>query len=410
MKLQIFLLAILLSAFSSNAQELKSPHLLINVDTIHFSIFDTTVYYWKKRFPEKIFNHEKVIYLNNIPVDTVTYSFDYPAYINNQIIINDRETNLFYEVTENGLKKLNIKPCKHIFNTPNNFFLTEDFKIIETIGSNNMVKKLVDLKEYLCNKIPCYGFDEDEYIEEVFQLNEYRFFIRSCTGDIACIYNRYFLFDIKKNQIENITEKVKRLSEKQIDDLESTRIQFTSKDDKFFRGYINKFCGDPIDTFNVRSYLFNQDLEIEEKVLTMGHYDGNSYSPVSISGIKITNSKILNYFLYSFTDQKRNISVCYNFNPHLDILFYKIYHDTIINSDEIISYNQFELNLLKNLIYAKHNYKFTSEFYQAYFNLYEFYNNEQKRESRNENVDALFTKVDIKNLKMINNALKKTQK
>ena len=406
MKIKLSIFIILFSISFLKAQRSKLIPLLINQDTSNYSIFDSTIFYWKKKSPEKKLNRERIIFLNNIPVDTVELYFTYPRYIFKKILLENKDSNSFYHVTTKGLLKLNTKNYKHSFYTPNNYFLTNNFKEVEFFISSERTKNLVNLSKYLCNEIPCYGFDDDETIEEIFQLNEYAYLIRVCSGDIVCIYNRYFYLDIRKNKIENITKRIKKFSEAKIADTELTRIQFASKNSKFFRGYINKFCGDPIDTFNVKSYLFNEELEISGRIMTMGSYNSNSFNPVSISGVNIQNGKIINFFIFSSTDDNKNVSIFYNFNPEFEVLFYKIYHNIMINKNELALFELFDLNILKNLIYAKHNYKFSSEFYQAYFNLYSFYNDYSKKKSRKEIVDNSLSTIDFQNLNLIQNFIK----
>jgi hypothetical protein len=72
--------------------------------------------------------------------------------------------------------------------------------------------------------------------------------------------------------------------------------------------------------------------------------------------------------------------------------------------------SQHELDILRNTVFARYNYKFNSEFYQAYFNYYGFYRSEEKRRNRVKNVDHLLTASDKNNLRLIAQASKKGKK
>ncbi|MCB9002687.1 MAG: YARHG domain-containing protein, partial [Bacteroidales bacterium] len=87
--------------------------------------------------------------------------------------------------------------------------------------------------------------------------------------------------------------------------------------------------------------------------------------------------------------------------PKLDIAMYKAYNDTLLTNDEVAGFGKYELGILRNLIFAKHNYDFSTEFYQAYFNLYAFYNNEEMRKTRTKDVNGKLTETDKANLKLI---------
>jgi hypothetical protein len=91
----------------------------------------------------------------------------------------------------------------------------------------------------------------------------------------------------------------------------------------------------------------------------------------------------------------------------LETCFYKIFHDKLLNKDEIAKFDKYELLLLKNFIFARYNYKFKMPFFQAYFNTFTFYSDEKKRSSRVTDVNKLLTQSDKKNLQIINTVIGK---
>ncbi|MBL6445366.1 YARHG domain-containing protein [Fulvivirga sp. 29W222] len=62
--------------------------------------------------------------------------------------------------------------------------------------------------------------------------------------------------------------------------------------------------------------------------------------------------------------------------------------------EDLNKLNEEDLSILKNVVFAKHNYGFSSEFYQAYFNLFHFYNTDEKRKNRTKDILGLLTKSD----------------
>jgi hypothetical protein len=87
-----------------------------------------------------------------------------------------------------------------------------------------------------------------------------------------------------------------------------------------------------------------------------------------------------------------------------DMCLYKIYHNQLLTKEEIAGLDQWELHKLKNMIFAKHNYEFESHYLQAFYNLFQFYNNGKKK--RIKEVNHLLTTEDQENLKLINQLMK----
>lgn len=91
----------------------------------------------------------------------------------------------------------------------------------------------------------------------------------------------------------------------------------------------------------------------------------------------------------------------------LEKIFYNIYYNKEPSDKDLQGFDQYELLLLKNFIYAKYNYKFNNPFYEAYYNTFTFYHNFQtwdsakKKIPRRKKVDKYFTEADKKNLALI---------
>ena len=85
------------------------------------------------------------------------------------------------------------------------------------------------------------------------------------------------------------------------------------------------------------------------------------------------------------------------FSLPFDKALYDIYHNTLLEKTVIETFDEWELNKLRNMIFAKHGYQFKSEYLQAFFNLFDFYSDLTKTDD----VSALLTPADKKNLALI---------
>lgn len=119
------------------------------------------------------------------------------------------------------------------------------------------------------------------------------------------------------------------------------------------------------------------------------------------------NDKRESLMAHTVLDNGKKVFVPYKFTLPLERSFYRIFNDQEILKEDLNQFGEYELSILKNFIFAKHNYGFNSEFYQAYFNLFKFYNDEKERNSRAKDVNSLLTQGDKHNLNIITKALKK---
>jgi hypothetical protein len=89
------------------------------------------------------------------------------------------------------------------------------------------------------------------------------------------------------------------------------------------------------------------------------------------------------------------------FTLPFDMCLYKIYNNELLTKQEISEFDEWELHKLKNMVFAKHDYKFESLYLQAFYNLFAFYDGKYK------DVSHLLTPEDKKNLELIQEAGKK---
>jgi hypothetical protein len=106
------------------------------------------------------------------------------------------------------------------------------------------------------------------------------------------------------------------------------------------------------------------------------------------------------YYRYSYIEGEKGhnyVWIACKFTLPFDKALYDIYYNTLLEKTTIEKFDKWELNKLRNMIFAKHGYQFQSEYLQAFFNLFDFYNNIKKTSD----INALLTPIDKKNLELI---------
>ena len=144
-----------------------------------------------------------------------------------------------------------------------------------------------------------------------------------------------------------------------------------------------------------KNYILNQDFSLLRETLIR---------QFEIKGYEINNGAVRGTMITAKLDDRRtDVIIEINNTEWFDNLQYQLYQDKVLSGNlDTLSKN--DLDVLRNFIFARHNYTFDSEYYQAYFNSFEFYSNEAARKSRTKDVDRLLTPADKKNLELIRKA------
>jgi hypothetical protein len=127
----------------------------------------------------------------------------------------------------------------------------------------------------------------------------------------------------------------------------------------------------------------------------------NRLNTFNLKGINIKNDSIISLFVESATDKDlANETSCviqYKTNPYREVLINKILNSQLLSRQELNTINLFEFEVLEQCMKAKNNVKFKTKYWQAFFNLYEFY--KRKFQYRRSFTD--YYSIDKHNLKII---------
>jgi hypothetical protein len=371
---QVFANGVSIDTMGISMSAIQYARLLVYHDKVYFN---TLYQYDSIKYPK----NKKIAYsMTDGKVTTFDYEFSYDLYMNPYKI--DRQYARIYRFNpETGEQTL-----------------FADFW-------NNVVKSM-----YYSNGEK--GSDED--IDQILFTKNNHAYVSLCYNDGSsgdgCTEVRYFMVNNTNNKID-ITRKIRPQYNSEIGERLSnytSEMQFISNDGK----YIKDNCY--VDIYNVEtkkgvlrgyiSRLFDIQFNYISDLL---------YLLPKISGINIQKGVIQNYFLDSNVEAKdstkriggeyakKYVMIPYVFNPTLELAMYKAYNNNLLIKEDIKELGKYELGILRNVIFAKYNYAFTSEFYQAYFNLYEFYNDRNKQQSRLKDVSHLLTEIDKTNIKFI---------
>jgi len=404
-KINFFILLFGLNCLKTIAQyEFKLDTLLKTDDTlISYNLINNieikSVNIKKKSYKEK---GKYKIYINNEMIDIEARILNLPLIFDNYIFLNLT----FLEETSLKTKIYFLKNEKLEFYS--------DAKEIDYDNSLKKVYKIKDdyLKIYLYNpitkdeKLYCdfsdvikkWDLSDEgekfplESIGKVYFINAQTAYVELCYSDISpeCEETRYFLVN-KNGEKKEITSKVGYAYNKKIEKFYS-EISFISN------GYIRELLKMAIIENKTYKWirinrLFDDNFNYISELL---------YFEPKIIGLNAKNGIVQYYYLES-TTKDNEVFIPYKFLPKLDIAMYKVYNNNLLTDEDMKGFGKYELGILRNLIFAKHNYAFDSEFYQAYFNLYEFYNNENMKSSRTKDINNKLTEMDKKNLEIIKN-------
>ena len=167
----------------------------------------------------------------------------------------------------------------------------------------------------------------------------------------------------------------------------------------------------PPEIFGVRFYdLLGDYVFLTERILNSNFeiYSNCLYQRYTdMYGLIIVKNEIKQSIRYSCLDSEDGkndgnaVLIPFIPDPFKEKAIYEIYENIELKAEELKQFDAFDLRLLRNMIFAKHNSVFKDKFLQAYFNLYGFYSYNKNRLT---NVSHLLTPMDKKNLELIRQA------
>lgn len=159
---------------------------------------------------------------------------------------------------------------------------------------------------------------------------------------------------------------------------------------------INNYWIDYKNNIYIRNFILDEKLNL---------FGESLQNRISAKGFFIEDNLVKGYFIQSETDSKKNrfkyenVIIYYPKNATLDIAFKKVYDNKKLTSEDLLKFSHLELELIKNMIFAKYNFMFEDEYFQAFFNQFDFYN--YRKGDRLQNIDSLLSDVDNENLNLL---------
>lgn len=348
--------------------------------------------------PRKKKERNRIIFLNRIHLDSSGIHFENDLHYydgvfhGNQFDYEDKYYRVYSLDINRGIVEKLIESRKFI---PRSFHFgnNESNQLLELDESGKTIV-FADLDPHLDYIEP---YRATEKIRKIFELTNDKIVGESCAWGGGCTLYRYFIIEkdsVKEIDFDQLRQPYKNQFDRQYEDF---RVNF------YFSHYDYDFLMAGVDYGNLpeqTDLIFSKDLEDTAHII-------KKQQPWEIIGENIQEGKNRFFYLRSRLDNGEKVIVSYKVDRAFEEVAYDIFKNHSIDKNQIKDFNEGQLGVLKNLVFAKYNYAFSTDFYQAYFNLFEFYNDETRRTSRTKNMNGLLTEADTKNLEMINETLKK---
>ncbi|HEX9804055.1 MAG TPA: YARHG domain-containing protein [Candidatus Dojkabacteria bacterium] len=349
--------------------------------------------------PRKTFERDRLLYINNKLIDSTGIYFSRPLMytmdkfygysFNHQTKISS-----IYEIYLNGnirvlINHPSFRPFDFLYSGNNNGKVNGEI-LYFNLAENNIVI-FNDVKDYFLEYPGGLGDD----IWRIKTLYE-SVICEICPWNGGCTNYRYLL--VSRNRISEIKFDYLRLPNVShfSDEYELFRVNF------YFSHYDYDFLMAAVDYGNLlenTDLIFSKDLEDTTHIL-------KKHKDWKIVGENIQEGHNEFFYIRSILDNKEKVIVNYIMNKDFEKITYQLFKGHAVTKRELNNFNSDQLNILKNLIFAKYNYAFESEFYQAFFNLFAFYNQPEKLATRTKDVNNKLTKPDMENLSNINSQIK----
>jgi hypothetical protein len=304
------------------------------------------------------------------------------------------EAYYFYSIDFNGkITYLNKVTGGGIYTTQNNFFLNRKISIrsddqrITHFRERNFYKldliKATPSDFFDMEKITLLDSSDASDLCDIFELPNNKLIATVCFCDGGCTDFRYYLIDIASKEAKQLILNTKEPNN------EFYKIKFIISNGQYSLVDITNYGGK---RENGGFFIYDQTFKEISKALD---------HEISAIGANYKGGIYLSDNVKSKTDDGREVIITYVFSMPLERSLFQIFIDQPLFPEDIKKCSQYELDIIRNMVFAKHNFKFDSEFYQAYFNFYKFYRDPQKRNSRIKEVNHLLSKSDKHNLALL---------
>jgi hypothetical protein len=400
-------------------RKLVSDELSLRIDSVAFN---------KKRKPKEILLYA---YKNSHRVDSIKLSTEYSQLGSIQTIVASTSKIYFYLSATRQIMSMHrltgdIKLIKQLDPERDSIFVsgaTSDRFIFTNWGNNSIhmfdpnlgtLSKVFDFPVSSGNK---YQKDIDAGepigIGQLFPFPNGKILVKTGYNEAGASFDCvYYLIDSKNDSVQRLPfshfEKLIADPRKKLRSLSVANLDTFSIDiDKMYYGVFDSvgyvtcrfLYNEKISESQSRSRSFKQDaFAVDDHFNVIGRALEREVQieyPIYDNGRKAWD------LVSSQTDSAKQCFFKMRLSYDLENLFYKIYYDKMLTRELLRHLDSNELTLLKNFIFAKHNYQFDSAFFQAYFNTFTFYRDNEKRKIRNRTVDRLLTKADQANLKIL---------
>ncbi|ALO13825.1 hypothetical protein L21SP5_00145 [Salinivirga cyanobacteriivorans] len=402
-----FSIILLLSILNSIAQDFRLDTILQWEDhLLYLNKYENN----QLKCYSKEYKNKSYLFFNQIPIDSnQIQTRSNPFFIDNKIFFNANRLENSFSIDKFNTKRIyyDIKDSMtYEFNYKFNFDINyQQCYIVDTPywklklvnpmnGQKSSFMDFFDFAEHETNRGITYPLLS---IDKVFFINHEVAFVRICLrGNFeGCIKYRYVVGN--KGEILDVTDQIKSNYDGQ---KYFSEIIFTCEKNKFIRENLEIFTNS-LSRKSVNR-LFDENFTYISDLLVLNN-------PVLI-GVNIQNGKLQYHFLRSFLNNEVKVIIPYKFIPQLDLAMYKAHKNNKLTEEDLEGLDLYALGILRNSIFAKYNYAFNSEFYQAYFNLFAFYNHYEKKGKRTKDINDKLTETDKYNIKLITNIEKELGK
>lgn len=213
----------------------------------------------------------------------------------------------------------------------------------------------------------------------------------------------YFIVDLNTSSIQNATT---YYTQQNLIEKEGVGIQafFPDVNDSMY--HIETFFHDTTAESNSRRQCFILDHHFKKVASTLAKV-------LNVSGYRYQDNSTVALMVESETDEYirnegyRRGNLTFVPDYHLEKILYAIYHNQALTAYDLKPLSKQQLQLAKNMIFARHNYQFKNLYYQAFFNLFDFYSTEKMRKSRTQIMEDKLSYNDVQNSQLINQTIRR---